>query len=48
MDIMPQRARTRRKFLKMLGASPLIAGSSLLAGSLTDLLRAEAPKKKAF
>ena len=32
----------------MLGVSPLIAGSSLLAGSLTDLLRAEAPKKERF
>jgi 4-hydroxymandelate oxidase len=48
MDPMPRRARTRRKFLTMLGASPLIAGSSLLAGSLTDLLRAEAPKKEPF
>ena len=46
MDPMLRRARARRKFLKMLGASPLIARSSLLAGSLTDLLRAEAPKKE--
>ena len=46
MDPMLGRARARRKFLKMLGASPLIARSSLLAGSLTDLLRAEAPKKE--
>jgi len=46
MDPMLRRARARRKFLKMLGASPLIAHSSLLAGSLTDLLRAEAPKKE--
>jgi len=32
----------------MFGSSPLIAGSSLLAGSLTDPLRAEAPQKEHF
>ncbi|HVH61268.1 MAG TPA: alpha-hydroxy acid oxidase, partial [Candidatus Sulfotelmatobacter sp.] len=48
MDIMPQRARTRRKFLKMLGASPLITGSSMLAGTLADLLRAEPLKEEHF
>ena len=41
MNPTPQRARTRRKFLKVLAASPLIAGSSMLAGTLTELLRAE-------
>lgn len=48
MDIMPQRARTRRKFLKMLGASPLITGSSMLAGTLADLFRAEPLKEEHF
>lgn len=48
MDIMPQRARTRRKFLKMLGASPLITGSSMLGGALADLLRAEPLKEEHF
>ena len=48
MDPLPQRARTRRKFLKMLGASPLISGSSMLAGSLADLLRAEPLKEEHF
>jgi (S)-2-hydroxy-acid oxidase len=32
----------------MLGASPLVAGSSILAGGLADLLRAESPKEKHF
>jgi 4-hydroxymandelate oxidase len=36
-----ERFGTRRKFLKMLGASPVIAGSSIFAGSLASLLRAE-------
>ena len=48
MDITPQRARTRRRFLKMLGASPLIAGSSMLASTLADLLRAEPLKEEHF
>ena len=48
MDPLPQRARTRRKFLKMLGASPLITGSSMLAGGLADLLRAEPLKEEHF
>jgi len=42
------RAKTRRKFLKMLGASPLIAGSSVLAGSLANLLHAEPLEEKHF
>src|SRR5215831_9706354 len=40
--------RTRRKFLKMLGTSPLIAGSSILAGGLADLLCAEPLEEKHF
>ncbi len=48
MNPAPQRARTRRKFLKMLGASPLIAGSSVLAGSLAELLQAEPLKEEHF
>lgn len=48
MDPAPARARTRRKFLKMLGASPLVAGSSLLAGTLADLVRAEPLKQERF
>ena len=48
MDPIRRRARTRRKFLKMLFASPLITGSSMLAGPLAELLRAEAPKEEHF
>ena len=48
MDLIPQRARTRRKFLKMLGASPLIAGSGMMAGTLADLLRAEPLEEERF
>src|SRR5437660_11368246 len=48
MDPIRRRARTRRKFLKMLFASPLITGSSMLAGPLAELLRAKAPKKYYF
>ncbi|HEY6944804.1 MAG TPA: alpha-hydroxy acid oxidase [Candidatus Acidoferrum sp.] len=48
MNPMPQRARTRRKFLKMLGASPLIASSSMLAGGLAELLQAEPLKEEHF
>ena len=48
MDPLLQRARTRRKFLQMLGASPLIAGSSMLAGGLADLLRAEPLEEEHF
>jgi len=40
--------RTRRKFLKMLCTSPLIAGSSILAGGLADLLCAEPLEEKHF
>ena len=48
MDPVRRRARTRRKFLKMLFASPLITGSSMLAGPLAELLRAQAPKEEHF
>jgi isopentenyl diphosphate isomerase/L-lactate dehydrogenase-like FMN-dependent dehydrogenase len=43
-----EQARTRRRFLKMLGASPLIAGSSVFAGGLASLLRAAPPREKDF
>jgi (S)-2-hydroxy-acid oxidase len=48
MSHMSSRAKTRRRFLKMLGASPLIAGSSILAGGLANLLRAEPLEEKHF
>jgi len=48
MSQTPDRFRTRRKFLKILGASPLIAGSSVLAGGLADLLHAEPLEEKHF
>jgi (S)-2-hydroxy-acid oxidase len=41
-------SKTRRKFLKMLGATPLIAGSGVLAGGLADLLNAEPLEEKHF
>src|SRR5437763_8701405 len=44
----PDRSRTRRKFLKMLGASPLIAGSGVLAGCRANLLRAAPSEEKQF
>lgn len=43
-----ERMKTRRKFLKMLGASPVIAGSSILTGGLTSLLTAATLKEKHF
>ncbi len=42
----PPLARTRRKFLKMLAASPLIGGSSVLASSLANLLLHAAPHEE--
>ncbi|HKW61681.1 MAG TPA: alpha-hydroxy acid oxidase [Candidatus Acidoferrum sp.] len=42
------RSRTRRKFLKMLGASPLIAGSSMLSGGLANLLHASPNQERSF
>ena len=44
----PDRFRTRRKFLKMLGASPLIAGSGVLAGGLANLLNAAPSEERHF
>jgi 4-hydroxymandelate oxidase len=43
-----ERLKTRRHFLKMLGASPVIAGSGILAGGLTSLLRAAPIEEKYF
>jgi 4-hydroxymandelate oxidase len=43
-----QRMKTRRKFLKMLSASPVIAGSSIFAGSLANLLKAAPIEEKHF
>jgi 4-hydroxymandelate oxidase len=48
MNPTPQLTKTRRKFLKLLGASPVIAGSSLLAGGLANLLHAALPEDKHF
>jgi (S)-2-hydroxy-acid oxidase len=43
---MLKQAKTRRKFLKMLGASPLIAGSGIFASSLAELLHAAPLEEK--
>src|SRR5437016_13557581 len=48
MNHTPDRSRTRRKYLKKLGASPLIAGSGVLAGSLANLLHAAPSEEKQF
>lgn len=48
MSHTPDRFRTRRKFLKMLGASPLIAGSGVLSGGLANLLHADPIEEKHF
>ena len=48
MSQTPDQFRTRRKFLKMLGASPLIAGSGVLSGSLAGLLHAAPNEEKHF
>jgi isopentenyl diphosphate isomerase/L-lactate dehydrogenase-like FMN-dependent dehydrogenase len=45
---MSVRSETRRKFLKMLSASPLVAGSSVFASSLANLLNAASPTEKQF
>ena len=42
------RAAARRAFLRMLAASPLIAGSSLLAGPLAELLAASPIREERF
>ncbi|HEV2194280.1 MAG TPA: alpha-hydroxy acid oxidase [Candidatus Acidoferrum sp.] len=48
MSHTPDQSRTRRKFLKMLGASPLIAGSGVLSGGLANLLHAAPNEEKPF
>src|SRR5205809_4776325 len=48
MNHTPSRSGTRRKFLKMLGASPLIAGSSVVVTSLVNLLHATLHEEKDF
>ena len=48
MSHTPDRSRTRRKFLKTLGASPFIAGSGVLSGGLANLLRATTNEEKHF
>src|SRR5690348_3964304 len=48
MSYMPDLLRTRRKFLKMLGASPLVAGSGVLSGGLADLFHAGSNEETPF
>ena len=48
MSHTPDRFRTRRRFLKMLGGSPLIAGSGFLSGSLANLFHAAPNEEKHF
>jgi 4-hydroxymandelate oxidase len=48
MSRTPDGFRTRRKFLKMLSASPFIAGSGVLSGSLATLLHASPTEEKHF
>lgn len=48
MSRTPDQSRTRRKFLKMLGASPFIAGSGVLSGGLANLLHAAPNEEKHF
>src|ERR1051325_12068349 len=48
MNDTPSRSGTRRRFLKMLGASPLVVGSSVLACGLADLLHAAPHEEKHF
>ena len=48
MDCASDRMKTRRKFLKMLSASPAIAGSSILTGGLASLLKAAPIEEKHF
>ena len=40
MNRATEQGKTRRKFLRMLGASPLLASPGLLAGSFAGLLAA--------
>lgn len=48
MSHAPDQFQTRRKFLKILGASPLIAGSGVLAAGFADLLHATPNEEKHF
>jgi isopentenyl diphosphate isomerase/L-lactate dehydrogenase-like FMN-dependent dehydrogenase len=48
MNDTPSRSETRRRFLKMLGASPLVAGSGILASGLAGLLHAAPHEEKHF
>lgn len=48
MDRMSEQTKTRRSFLKMLGASPLVAGSSILGGGLASLLHAAPVEENHF
>jgi len=48
MSHTPDQSKTRRRFLRMLGASPLIASSSILSGSLANLLHAAPSREKQF
>ena len=48
MSHTPDGSRTRRRFLQMLGASPLIAGSGVLSGGLANLLYAAPNEEKQF
>jgi 4-hydroxymandelate oxidase len=48
MNCATEKNKTRRKFLKMLGASPLLAGTGLLAGPFASLLAAGEVTEKRF
>jgi 4-hydroxymandelate oxidase len=48
MNQILERSKTRRKFLKMLGASPLITGSGVLGSGLAALLYAAPLEEKHF
>src|SRR5690242_10284547 len=48
MSHTPDLLRTRRRFFKILGASPLIAGSGVLSGGFADLFHAASNEEKPF
>jgi isopentenyl diphosphate isomerase/L-lactate dehydrogenase-like FMN-dependent dehydrogenase len=48
MNCATEQNKTRRKFLKMLGASPLLASTGLLAGPFASLLAAGEVSEKSF
>jgi (S)-2-hydroxy-acid oxidase len=48
MNCATEQNKTRRKFLKMLGASPLLASAGLLAGPFASLLAAGEVSEKTF